>query len=704
MLENAVVSYERHDAVAVIVINRPPVNAIDRQVRAGLMEAISAAEADVAAKVVVLACAGRTFLSGADLTEFDTGIAKPGFRETLKRIENCTKPVVAVLHGTALGGGLEVALACHYRIAVPSARLGLPEITLGIIPGAGGTQRLPRLIGAGAAFEIMLSGSPVTADKARDLGLVDAVVDGEPVAIGKAYAQQLLADGAPPRRTSDRQVDVTGFDDEGIARTLKTYAKALKGRTTQQVFVKALKAAVTLPFEQGLDVEEQLGMAALATTESRALRHAFFAERNTARIPGLPAQARPLPVRTVAVVGAGTMGSGIAMAFGNAGIEVTLIDAKAEGLARGAGIIRTTYESSAKRGRMSAEEAAAHVARIQLTLDMAAVADVDLVVEAVFEDMALKKTVLAQIDRLAAPRTLIATNTSSLSVEQLAAATSRPDKVLGLHFFSPAHVMRLLEIVRSPHTSADTLLTALDVARRIRKIGVVAGDAFGFIGNRMMLDGYFREAEQLLLEGASPQQVDAVMENFGFAMGPNRVNDMGGIDIGASVREQLFMRESRADPYSVVSAALAKLGHLGQKTGRGFYRYDEDPRIGLPDPEVTKLIAQLAVERGIVQRPITDAEIEERCVLQLIKVGADILAEGVAYRPADIDVVWLAGYGFPRHLGGPMFYADALGLPHVAARIRHYHAVVGGYWEPSPLLEELAESGSSFAELGRTKA
>jgi len=703
MADKAVVTLDRHGAdVGVILIDRPPVNAIDVKVRAGIIAALDQAEQDPRIKAIVLACQGRTFLSGADLSEFESGIAEPGYAKVMAALEGCSKPVVAALHGSVLGGGLETALACHYRVAQPSTRLGLPEITLGVLPGAGGTQRLPRLVGAKAALEMMISGAAVTAPAALDLGLVDRVDDRDPVAAGVAYATVLLAWGIGPRPTGALEVDATGYDDAAIIEVLKVNAKALKGRTTQNAVVEAVRAAATMSLAEGLMVEAELADKAVATPESRALRHAFFAERAVSKIPGLPEGVRPLPLRSVAVIGAGTMGSGIAMAFGDAGFDVTLIDARPEGLERGAGLIRSTYEGAAKRGRITPEAAEQAIDRIKTTLDLSAVADVDLVVEAVFENMPLKQQVLAEIDRLAAPRTIIASNTSSLSVSELAAATGRPDKVIGLHFFSPAHVMRLLEIVRGDATSAETLVTGVEVARRIRKIGVISGDGFGFIGNRMMLDGYFREAEQLMLEGARPEQIDAVMERFGFAMGPSRVNDMGGVDIGSQVREQLFLRESRPDPYCIVSDTLTPLGRLGQKTGKGFYSYADDPRVGKPDPEVTEIIARLAADRGIVQREITDAEIEERCVLQLVNVGADILSDGVAYRPGDIDIVWLFGYGFPRPLGGPMAYADELGLGHVLERVRHYDALVGRYWTPSPLLVDLAERGSTFAEYGKT--
>tara|TARA_R110001606_G_scaffold381211_1_gene542239 strand:+ start:24298 stop:26424 length:2127 start_codon:yes stop_codon:yes gene_type:complete len=691
------VSLEVRGPVGILLIDNPPVNAISVTVRKGVLDALRVAESVDDIRAIAIVCAGRTFLSGADMTEFDSGIAEPDYQALMSALEACSKPVVAVMHGTVLGGGLEVALACHYRICVPDTKLGMPEITLGVLPGAGGTQRLPRLMGALPALDFMLAGAPVDAVRALDLGLVDKVVQGDPASMGFEFAQELVARGGKPRPTSARSVDSAGFDEEGIQKVLASHARALTGRTTQTAFIKAVKAAVALPFEDGLKVEGDLANETVAGAESRALRHAFFAERSASKIPNLASTVRSLTIRKVAVIGAGTMGSGIATAFNNAGFEVLLIDASEQGLQRGLGLIKKTYDDGARRGRMSQEEATEKFGRIEGALDLARVKDADLVVEAVFEDMTLKKKVLSDIDKLAKPEAILASNTSSLSVSELAAATSRPDKVVGLHFFSPAHIMRLLEIVRAGETSDETLVTALQIAGAIRKVGVISGDGFGFIGNRMMLDGYFREAEQLILEGAPPSQVDAVMQRFGFAMGPSQVNDMGGVDIGAQVREQLFLRESRADPYCIVSDTLTKHGRLGQKVGKGFYDYSENPRKGEPDDEVVKIIADLAAERGIKQRTILDSEIEERCVLQLINVGADILADGIAFRASDIDVVWLLGYGFPRHLGGPMFYADELGLPHVLERVRHYEATVQSYWTPSPLLIKLAGNNGSFA-------
>ncbi|HVY03930.1 MAG TPA: 3-hydroxyacyl-CoA dehydrogenase NAD-binding domain-containing protein, partial [Caulobacterales bacterium] len=596
------------------------------------------------------------------------------------------------------------ALACHYRAALADARMGLPEITLGIIPGAGATQRLPRLIGAMKTFELMIAGAPIGAEEAKALGLIDEIVSGDPIGAGLAYAQALIAKGARPRRTGELPARADGFDAASAAAVIAKNARALKGRTTQHAAVKVVQAALDAPnLAEGLKSEDAASQASLQTRESQALRHIFFAERECARVPGL-ANVAPLAIGKAAVIGAGTMGSGIATAFADAGLPVALIDVNRESLDRGLAAIRGNYEANVARGRMGAGDVEKRMALITGALDASAAADADVAVEAVFENMDLKKRVLADLDRAMKPHALIATNTSTLSVSELAGATGRPGQVIGLHFFSPAHVMKLLEIVRGRQTAPQTIVTALDIARRLRKTGVVSADSFGFIGNKMMQDGYFREAEQLLLEGASPEQIDAVMESWGFAMGPNKVNDMAGVDVGTLVREELFKRETRPRPYFAVSDALTPLGRLGQKTGKGIYLYKPGDRNAYPDPEVTALIEKLAADHGIKRRAISDAEIEERCLLPLINIGADLLEQGVAYRASDIDVVWTSGYGFPRYFGGPMFYGDTLGLKHVLARVEHYHAKLGAYWKPSNLLRQLAESGTSFTQYDQAKA
>lgn len=688
------------EGAAFVWIDNPPVNVMSAEVRKRLLADIRRAAADPATKVVVVLAKGKTFVSGADLNEFDGEIAEPGYRTVLEAIETCAKPVIAVLHGTVFGAGVELALACHYRVALKGTRIGLPEITLGLVPGAGATQRLPRIVGMDAALDMLLSGAPLSAEQAQACGLVDGVGEGDPQELGGAFAARVLADGLPPRPT--RGIPADELADETVAAALRKHARALRGRTTQFMMIEALRAARN-DIEQGLDIEAELSAQSMKSRESEALRHMFFAERKASVIPGLPAGIKPRAIAKVAVVGAGTMGSGIAMAFANAGFAVTLVDAKEEGLERGRGLIETAYRGDARRGRITPDQAEKAIAAIGTTLQLADAADADLVVEAVFENLDLKKGVLAQIDATVAPEAIIATNTSSLSVTELGRATGRPDKVLGLHFFSPAHIMKLLEIVRGDDTSLETLATGIKVAAAIRKVPVVSGDGFGFIGNRMMLDGAFREGEQMLLEGAGVAQVDDAVEAFGFAMGPSRVNDMAGVDIGTLVREQLALREARRDPYCVVSDALTPMGRIGQKVGKGFYSYAVDPRKGEIDPEVTALIRRLADERGIVARPFTDEEIVERFVLQLINVGADILDQGIAYRAADIDVVWVHGFGFPRHLGGPMFHADTLGLAHVLERVEHWHERLGHYWRPSRLLKELAAAGSSFAAYDRER-
>jgi 3-hydroxyacyl-CoA dehydrogenase len=689
-----VVAFDEAGGVGLIRLDNPPVNALSREVRAGLIDAIAEASKRAQIKVLLLLSAGNLFSAGADLKEFETGLGEPSLQKVQAAVEGAPVPVVAAINGLALGGGLELAMACHYRLAHKSAKLGLPEITLGIIPGAGATQRLPRLIGARAALEMILSGTPISADEAKSKGLVDEVVEGDLRVGALKFCERLAQNELGPRPTRDLSV-AAGLSESDIAEALRTHARALKGRTTQTLVVDAIKAA-TLPFAEGIAVEAELAQKSLASRESHALRHIFLAERESGKVGGLPARGQEAEIRRVAIIGAGTMGSAIAIAFADAGRKVTLIDNTEAALARSREIIGSAYGSSVKRGRIVQEIADERIARITRGTELAEAADADIVIEAVFEDMDLKKELLSRLDSILPSARLIASNTSTLSVTELGRATGHPRRVVGLHFFAPANVTRLLEIVRANDTSAETLATALQVAKLLKKVPVVSGDAFGFIGNRMMLDGYFREAEQLLLEGASPMQVDAALEQFGFAMGPQRVSDLGGNDVGTKARFQLYKRESRPDPYFVIADRLTELGRLGQKTGCGFYRYESGSRDAIPDSQVTALIETLASQRGIVRRKIADDEIVERCLLALINVGATVLEEGIASRASDIDVVWTSGYGFPRHLGGPMFYADTLGLGHVAKRISYYHENLGHYWRLAGLIERLAAANSSF--------
>ncbi len=698
------VHFEKRDAVAVAIVDRPPVNAIDSSVRAGLLAAVKRAEADSSIRALVVACRGRTFMSGADLSELGSEIQPPTYPETLAALENCAIPVIAALHGTALGGGLEIAMACHYRGATRDARMGMPEITLGILPGAGGTQRLPRLVGSEQALELLLKGAPIASPAALEMGLIDEVFEGDALAGGIAMAQKLIAAQAQARPTRSLPVRGNPLDDAAIDAILQRHARALKGRTTQNVIVASIRAASTLPFDDGLRLEAKLSAESLLTTESRALRHVFFAERECGRIPGLASNDKAPEIKHAAVIGAGTMGSGIAMSLADAGIPTALIEQNSSALERGLKNIRDNYEISLKRGRIDAATLQARLALIQGSIDAGAARGADLVIEAVFEDFELKRSVLRKLDEIIAPGALLASNTSSLSLTALAADTKHPERVVGLHFFSPANIMRLLEIVRGQHTSDATLVAALALAKKLRKIGVVAGDGFGFIGNRMMLDGYFREAELMLLQGIAPARIDAVMENFGFAMGPNRVNDMAGIDVGTRVRTELAKRERRAAPYHAVSDALTAQGKLGQKTGQGIYLYTPGDRTPQPNPELEPFVRELAAHHGVAPRDASDEEIEQRCVLSLIVVGARILEEGVAFRASDIDVVWTSGYGFPRWRGGPMCYADSLGLDRVVQQVEKLQSTGGGeYWEIPTLLRELASAGRTFADWDRER-
>ncbi len=701
-----IVTFDVLGPVALIGIDNPPVNAISHPVRQGLVDAIARAEQNPGVKALLIMSSGQMFSAGADITEFDRPQGEPSFQPVQSKIESSPIPVVAAIHGLAVGGGLELAMACHYRLALKNAKLGLPEITLGFIPGAGGTQRLPRLIGARAALDMILSGAPISGLDAKAKGLVDEVAEGDLREAALSFCKRVVDAQLGTCPTCNRTV-VDDLDEGAIDAALLRHGRALKGRTTQYLVIEAIKAS-KLPFSQGIAIEAALAQKSLASRESLALRHVFFAERESGKLTGVSSvnvrPAQPPAIRRVAIVGAGTMGSGIAMAFADAGLEVLVNDNDPAALNRSRESVQSSYASSVKRGRITQSVAEERIRRIRSSPALAEVADADLLIEAVFEDMELKKDVLSKLDSLVPFPRVIATNTSTLSVTDLARATAHPERVLGLHFFVPAHASKLLEIVRTSYTTPDSLSAALRVAKLLKKIAVISRDAFGFIGNRMMLDGYWREAEQLLLEGATPAQVDNALENFGFAMGPQRVSDLGGNDVGTRARLQLFKRESRPDPYFVIADRLTEMGRLGQKTGRGFYRYESGSREAVPDPEVISLIEKLASERDIKRREIGDQEIVERCLLSLINVGAMVLEETIAARAADIDVVWTSGYGFPRHLGGPMFYADLLGLPVVLERIRHYHETLGHYWRPAALIERLAAEGASFEQWDKTSA
>ena len=659
---NDIVTVEVTDDIALVIISNPPVNAINQKVRSGLMTAFQTVDQDNNVRAVVLKCAGRTFMAGADIKEFDEPIAEPGYHEVFRVIENCSKPVIAAMHGTALGAGLEAALACHYRCAVENACMGLPEVSLGIIPGAGGSQRLPRLIGAKAALEFILGVVPVSATEAYKIGILDRVIKEDLMEGTLEYVGSLLADGVGPRKVSEMYVDKSGYGEEFLVDARKLSARRLRGQNAPNLVIEAINNAVNLPFEEGIRKEKIIGDKALVSKEAKALRDIFFSEREIGKIPGISSDTKRMQINNVAILGSGTMGGGIAMNFANAGIPAVILDVSEAVLQRGIAVVRENYENTVKRGRLSKSDMVDRMALISGTTDYNAIAESDLVIEAVFEDIDLKKKVFKKIDGICKPEAIIATNTSTLNIDQIAAVTKRPEKIIGLHFFSPANVMKLLEIVRAEKTSPEVLATAIDTAKRIKKFGVVAGVCFGFIGNRMMAEGFHREADQMLLEGASPQQIDQVMYDFGFPMGPFAMHDMAGVDIMHSILKTTGKKENNREPYFNVLYQVGELGRFGQKTGSGFYRYDEGSRRPLHDPVTDALILQEAERLGIKRTTIENTEIEQRCMYSLINEGAKILEEGIAYRPGDIDVIWSYGYGFPRFRGGPMYMADQIGL------------------------------------------
>ena len=684
-------------AVAIVTIDNPPVNALSQPVRSGIVAAMRDVDGDDRVNAAVLICAGRTFCAGADIREFDRPPRPPHLAEVIARIEAGRKPVVAALHGTALGGGFELAMGCHYRAAVPDARVGLPEVTLGLLPGATGTQRLPRLVGVQQALDMMISGKPLGAVAAQAAGIVDRLIEhGALLAGAVAYAEELVAGGAGVRRIRDLPVEAVpdGFFDAYRTKI----APRTRGLVSPQKIIRSVQGAVELPFDEAAAQERALFAECKASPQSKALRHAFFAERAAGKVAGLPAQARARDVRRVAVIGAGTMGAGIAYSCLGAGLDVTLLDNDAAALARGRETVAGLYRGAVSRGRVTESAMTAGLARLNDTRDYAALGDVDLVIEAVFENMAIKQDVFARLDRVCRAGAILATNTSTLDVDRIAAATGRPQDVVGLHFFSPAHVMRLLEIVRGAKTADDVIVTSLALARRLRKIGVVVGNCFGFVGNRMLY-GYGRESQLLLLEGASPEHIDGVLEDWGMAMGPHAVGDLAGLDVGYKVREQ--RTDLGGDPrFYRIANVLVESGRFGQKTGKGMYRYEPGSRTPIPDPEVRSVIAREARALGVGQREIGPEEIVQRCIYALVVEGARILEEGIARRAGDIDVVWLNGYGFPRHRGGPMHYADEIGVERVYQAVCALRDRFGPmYWEVPGLLQALGTSGGRFADL-----
>jgi 3-hydroxyacyl-CoA dehydrogenase len=688
---NTVTDLSMEDGIAIISINNPPVNALGHAVRDGIVQAMQKADADAAVKAVVLICEGRTFHAGADITEFGKPPKSPWLPEVVTAIENVSKPTVAAIHGTALGGGLEVALGCHYRVAVPSAKCGLPEVHLGLLPGAGGTQRLPRIVGPEKALEMVTSGAHIDAKTANAAGLIDEIVpEGTLRASAIAFAKKVVAENRPLKKVRDMndKVEAARGKPELFADFRKANARKFRGFLAPEYNIRAVEAAVNLPFDEGMKVERTLFQEAMGGVQSAAQRYVFFAEREVWKIPDVPTDTATLPIAKVGIIGAGTMGGGIAMNFANAGIPVTIVETKQEALERGLGVIRKNYETTAKRGKLKPEDVEKRMGLLTGTLELEKLADCDLVIEAVFENMAVKKDVFGKLDKIVKQGAILASNTSYLDVNEIAAATQRPEWVIGLHFFSPANVMRLLEVVRGAKTSKQVVATAMQLAKKIGKIGVLVGVCHGFVGNRM-LAARQAQAQAMLLEGAMPWDVDKPLYDFGMPMGPFAMGDLAGLDIGWS---------KETSKSSTVREVLCEMDRRGQKTGAGFYDYDEQ-RNAKPSPVTEKIIKDFAAKAGVTPRQISEQEILERCIYPMINEGAKILEEKIATRPSDIDIVWINGYGWPVYRGGPMFYADTVGLANVVAKLKEYGPKLGAGFSISPLLEKLAAEGKKFQDL-----
>jgi len=693
--------------IAIITVNNPPVNALSPGVPEGIGEAIAQVAQDDAVKGVVLIGGGRTFIAGADIKEFGKVTSGEKGRGSLlpllQTIEDCPKPAVAAIHGTAFGGGLEVAMAFHYRVAGPTAQVGQPEVKLGIIPGAAGTQRLPRLAGVAKAVEMCAFGEPVKANDALKAGIVDKIIEGDLLAGSVAFVRELLAKGEVPRKSRERN-EKLGNAQENIAIFENARAQAKKtrrGMTAPLAAIDAVEASTKLPFDEGCKREAELFRDCLFSDQSKAMIHVFFGEREVAKIPGLPKETKTLEIRKAAVVGAGTMGGGIAMNYANAGIPVLLKEASQEFLDRGLATIRKNYANSVKKGRFSQDVMEQRMALITPTLTYDGFEEADIVTEAVFEGMELKKQVFGELDRICKADAILASNTSTLNIDEIASATSRPEWVIGHHYFSPANVMRLLEIVRGKATSETVIATSMALSKKLRKVGVLVGNCRGFVGNRMLYP-YAREAQFVVEEGALPQDVDGAIYNFGFAMGPLAMGDLAGLDVGWRIRKEYKHLEKPGIRQPAVADRLCEMGRFGQKTGAGWYRYDEN-RNRIPDPEVEKLIEQVSAEAGITRRRVTPEEIIERTQYALINEGAKILEEGIAIRAVDIDIIYLNGYGYPAWRGGPMWYANTVGLKKLYDRVCEFHERHGELWEPATLLKTLAEQGKTFADFDKGK-
>lgn len=684
------VDFEKKDEIGLLVINNPPVNALSYNVRKGLAEGMEMAENDEGVKAIIIICQGRTFVAGADIREFGNAPKGPPVNPSAA-VEACSKPVIAAIHGTALGGGLELSMTCHFRVAISSAQFGLPEVKIGIIPGGGGTQRLPRIVGIDKALKLITSGDFIGTDEALADGLIDEIVDGDLEAGAIAFARKVLADGRPLTKIRDRneKLEAAKQNPDVFDNFRKKNARKFRGFEAPEACIKAVEGTTKLPFDEGIQLERDLFAGLVTGAQAFALRHYFFSERQVRKIPDIPKDTPLLDIKTAAVLGAGTMGGGIAMNFVNVGIPVTLTETTQELLDRGLSVIKRNYDVTVSKGKLSPALVEERMALITGSIKLEDVADADIVVEAVYENMDLKKEIFTKLDGICKADAILATNSSALNIDEIASVTKRPESVIGLHFFSPANVMKLLEIVRGEKTSIPVLATSVALAKTIDKIGAVVGVCPGFAGNRMFGQRN-REIQKILLQGATTAQLDKVIFEFGFPMGPFVLSDLVGLDIGWS--KETSTGETLRD-------RLCEAGRLGQKSGAGYYKYEEGSRVPIPDPEVDKLIKDFAIEKGYEPKEMTDQEIIEQCIYPVINEGAKILDEGIAVRPSDLDVIWVNGYGWPRYLGGPMYYGDQVGLDKVLEKIKAFQQRDGDIWKPSPLLEKLVTEGKKFADL-----
>ena len=697
-----VVTVSNRNGVAIVTLQNPPVNGLGFAVRTELEAALRTATDDDTVQALVITGDGKMFSGGADIREFGQPPPEgtPPLPKLIDTIEASDKPVIAAIHGVALGGGCEVTLGCHVRLATPDARVGLPEVTLGILPGAGGTQRMPRLVGVPAALDLIVNGKLVPAKQALALGIIDDIIEGDIVDAAVAHARRMVSENLPIRRASaldDKVIEARStpevFDD-----FRKTMARRARGFEAPFACVDCVEAAVNLPFAEGIVTERARFRELVASDQSKAQRHAFFAERQVSKIPDVPKSTPTLPLDTAAVIGCGTMGGGIAMNFANAGIPVTVFEVSQEALDKGLTTIRKNYAATVSKGRLSQSEMDQRLSLISTTVDYNDLTSVDVVVEAVFEDMALKKEVFGKLDTVCQPETILATNTSTLDVNEIAAATSRPSKVIGTHFFSPANVMKLMENVRGEQSSPETIATVMKLSKTIGKVGVLVGVCDGFVGNRMLY-AYRRQSDFLLEEGALPAQIDKVIYDFGMPMGPYAMGDLAGLDVGWRIRQQQAATRPPHLRYSTVADRVCELGRFGQKTGAGWFRYEDGSRTPIPDPIVDELILKISQENGLTRREVGDQEILERCMYPLVNEGAKILEEGLAQRASDIDVIWMYGYGFPRFRGGPMFWADLVGVQTIYDTMSRLHDEHGDWLKPAPLLKRIAEQGKGFSDL-----